>query len=207
MKPCAMVPKWTLPLILFVAATLPTLRARDDASPEAMLRAAITETLAVAYPAENASPTPDTIAEKVRPILNRSMDLKSITRRAIGPGWRQLAAAERERAVELFTVLMVRTYSGRFTSGSRPKIDYKPTVAVASERWEVPTRISRDGSSYEVIFRIEAHPDGPRIYDIVAEGVSFVANYRAQFDALFQKGGAAAVLRALESKGPASAGR
>lgn len=206
MKVCAMASNWTLPLILFVAAAIPTVRARDEAAPAAMLRAAITETLAVAYPG-NGSPAPDTIAAKVRPILDRAMDLESITRRAIGPGWRQFTAAERERAVELFTVLMVRTYVGRLTGGSMPKIEYKPTVAVASERWEVPTQISRDASSYEVIFRIETRPDGLRIYDIVAEGVSFVANYRAQFDALFQKGGVGAVLRALETKQPASAGQ
>lgn len=197
---------WALPLILFVAAAIPTLRASDEAPPAAMLRAAITETLAVAYP-EKGSPASDTIAAKVRPILNRAMDLETITRRAIGPGWRQFTAAEQERAVELFTALMVRTYAGRFASGNRPKIDYKPTVTVAAERWEVPTQVSRDGSSYEVIFRIESRPDGLRIYDIVAEGVSFVANYRAQFDAVFQKGGAGAVLRALEPKPPASAGR
>ena len=206
MKTCAMASNWARLLILFVAAVASTACATDGDAPAAMLRAAITETLAIAYP-ENGSPAPDTIAGKVRPILNRAMDLESITRRAIGPGWKQFTAAERARAVELFSALMVRTYSGRFTSGSRPKIDFKPTVALASERWEVPARIYRDGSSYEVLFRIEIRPGGPRIYDIVAEGVSFVANYRAQFDALFQKGGVDAVLRALETKQPASTGR
>jgi phospholipid transport system substrate-binding protein len=36
------------------------------------------------------------------------------------------------------------------------------------------------------------------VTDILAEGVSLVANYRAQFDDLFKKGGAAAVLASLK---------
>jgi phospholipid transport system substrate-binding protein len=35
---------------------------------------------------------------------------------------------------------------------------------------------------------------------VLIEGVSFVANYRAQFDELVQRGGAAAVIKTLETK-------
>ncbi len=171
-----------------------------------MLQSAVEEILAIAYP-EGGPSVPDSLATRVRPILDRTMDFESITRRAIGPGWRQFSVSERTRAVELFTALIVRAYAGRFASGGRPKVDYKPSITTAPERWEVPTQVSRDGSSHEVIYRIEKRPDGWRIYDIVAEGVSFVANYRAQFDALFQKGGAAAVLRALETKQATPSGR
>ena len=47
-------------------------------------------------------------------------------------------------------------------------------------------------------YRLERASDAWRIYDIVVEGVSMAANYRAQLDAIFQKGGAPAVLQALE---------
>jgi phospholipid transport system substrate-binding protein len=43
-------------------------------------------------------------------------------------------------------------------------------------------------------------PAGWRIYDVLIEGVSFVSNYRAQFEEIFQKGGAPAVIRTLEAK-------
>lgn len=190
-------------LAILIANAVPALRAATDEAPSAMLKSAVEEILAIAYP-ENGPGAPDSLAVRVRPILDRTMDFESITRRAIGPGWRQFSATERTRAVELFTALIVRTYAGRFTGGDRPKIEYKPSIATAPERWEVPTQVSRDG---EIIYRIEKRPDGWRIYDIVAEGVSFVANYRAQFEALFQKGGTAAVLRELETKQAAPSGR
>lgn len=207
MKRRALISHWArLALALLVTPAIPALRAATEQTPAAMLQTAIQEIVALAYPASGSS-APESIASGVRPILDRTMDFESITRRAVGPGWRQFSATERTRAVELFTALMVRTYTGRFTGGDRPKIDYKPSVTTAPERCEVPTQVSRGGSSYEIIYRIEKHPDGWRIYDIVAEGVSFVANYRAQFDALFQKGGTTAVLRALETKQAAPAGR
>lgn len=202
-----MISQWALlALSLLMTAVVPALRAATDATPAAMLRSAVAEIVTIAYP-ESGPSSPDSVTGQVRPILDRTMDFESIARRAIGPGWRQFTSAERTRAVELFTALMVRTYVGRFTGGDRPKIDYKPSVAIAPDRWEVPTQVSRGGSSYEIIYRVEKRPDGWRIYDIVAEGVSFVANYRAQFDALFQKGGAAAVLRVLETKQTAASGR
>ncbi|MCC5022193.1 MAG: ABC transporter substrate-binding protein [Candidatus Synoicihabitans palmerolidicus] len=60
--------------------------------------------------------------------------------------------------------------------------------------------IRTQGQTNAVRYRLERSPAGWRIHDLLIEGVSFVANYRAQFDAIFQKGGPAAVLNALESK-------
>lgn len=207
MKDRFIVSNWPrLAVSLLLAAAVSGLRAAPPDNPTVMLQSAVLEILVIAYP-EGGPAAPDSVVAQVRPILDRTMDFESITRRAIGPGWRQLEDAERTRAVELFSALMVRTYAGRLTGGDRPKIDYKPPVATTPGRWEVPTQVSRGGSSYEIVYRIEQRPDGLRIYDIVAEGVSFVANYRSQFDALFQKGGAAAVLHALETKQAGGPGR
>jgi phospholipid transport system substrate-binding protein len=53
------------------------------------------------------------------------------------------------------------------------------------------------GSRYNIVYRMENRGQW-LVTDILAEGVSLVANYRAQFDELFKKGGAAAVLDSLE---------
>ena len=59
-------------------------------------------------------------------------------------------------------------------------------------------RAIRDRYAHDVNPRVSAA--GWRIYDVLIEGVSFVANYRAQFDELIQKGGAVAAIRTLEAK-------
>jgi phospholipid transport system substrate-binding protein len=52
------------------------------------------------------------------------------------------------------------------------------------------------GSRYSIVYRMENRGRW-LVTDILAEGVSLVANYRAQFDGLYKKGGATAVLDSL----------
>jgi phospholipid transport system substrate-binding protein len=102
--------------------------------------------------------------------------------------------------VVLFTELTMHTYAAKFRPGMQPVIAYQPPVVLAPNRQELPTTITDGDSTAAVAFRFERTTAGWRVYDVVIEGISLVANYRAQFDAIFQKGGAAGVLRALETK-------
>ena len=72
----------------------------------------------------------------------------------------------------------------------------KPSTPGAG-KVEIPTTTVYKGSRYAVTYRLEDR-GGWLITDILAEGVSLVANYRAQFDALVKKGGAVAVIDSLK---------
>ncbi|HEX4201201.1 MAG TPA: ABC transporter substrate-binding protein, partial [Chthoniobacterales bacterium] len=75
------------------------------------------------------------------------------------------------------------------------------TVSLSPDRCEIPTRVTApNGEPYAVVYRLINLSGGWRIYDVLIEGVSFVANYRAQFDDLVRRGGAAAVIKTLEAK-------
>lgn len=177
-----------LPVILLLSDTS---LAADPA--EQRLRKAIDETIAIA----EQSTTNAALIKKVRPVLERNMSFAAMTRRAIGPGWRQFSADQQKRAIDLFTDLVIRRYGGRFTIGERPRVTYKAATTPAPGRTEIRTTLLYKGSNYEVIYRLEQAEDW-KITDVVVEGVSFVANYRSQFDSHFQKGGPTAVLKALE---------
>jgi phospholipid transport system substrate-binding protein len=84
----------------------------------------------------------------------------------------------------------------------RPKIAYGSPVELGPDRREIPSRVTTSTSSdpVAVVYRLIKLPVGWRIYDVLIEGVSFVANYRAQFDEIIQRGGAPAVIRTLETK-------
>src|SRR4029077_9918454 len=147
----------------------------------------------------------ENLAARVRPLLEKSFAFDIVTRQAMGPGWRQFSAAEQKRVIELFSELVIRTYSARVVGTQRPKIAYGTPVTIASDRCEIPSRVSHftASSSNEpiaVVYRMIRLPAGWRIYDVLIEGVSFVSNYRAQFDELIQKGGAVAAIRTLEAK-------
>lgn len=71
-------------------------------------------------------------------------------------------------------------------------------------RVEIPTTIQTSGATYSVIYRMEldssSTPSRWRVYDVIAEGVSLISNYRSQFAPIVGRGGAAALLRSLEAK-------
>lgn len=188
----------TVPIFAAAPATPPSAAAAD---PQAMLRGAVDEVLAVAYPekhAEPGAPAPAPLVQRVRPVLEKYFSFELLTRSAVGPGWNQTKPDDQKRIITLFTELVIRTYSDKFEPGARPAVTYAKPVEIDAARRELPTSIAYAGKTYSVSYRVRQQSEGWRIYDVNVEGVSMVANYRAQFTPLFDKGGAAAIITAIE---------
>jgi phospholipid transport system substrate-binding protein len=186
----------TLALVILGTVRLSGAASVDD--PVAMLRSSTDEVLAVAYGGHGN----ENLAARVRPLLEKSFAFDLVTRQAMGPGWRQFSPTDQKRVSDLFSELVIRTYSARVVGTQRPKIAYGTPAELAPDRREIPTRVTTSSSSepFAVVYRLIKYPTGWRIYDVLIEGISFVANYRAQFDEIIQKGGAPAVIRTLETK-------
>jgi len=180
---------WVLALM---ASATPVLGAAPPEAEKALQRA-VDEVLAVTAKSQGGR----AMANQLEPVLLRHVCFESMTRRAVGPGWRQFTPAQQNEATKLFTKLIIRSYSEKFTPGQQPEISYLKSSAPAAGRAEIPTSVVYKGSRYTVTYRLE-NRNKWRITDILAEGVSLVANYRAQFDALVKKGGAVAVLDSLK---------
>lgn len=162
------------------------------ADAESTLREGMDEVLAVA----KGSPGGRALADKLQPILERRICFESMTRRAVGPGWRQFSPAQQAEATKLFTKLIIRSYSNKFTPGEEPEVKYLKGASPAPGKIEIPTTMLYKGSRYSIVYRMEDRGKW-LVTDILAEGVSLIANYRAQFDDLFKKGGVSAVLDSL----------
>jgi phospholipid transport system substrate-binding protein len=159
---------------------------------EKRLQSAISEVLSTA----DVAPSGSALAGSLRPVLQKYISFDAMTRRAVGPGWRQFTQDQRKKATQLFTTLLIRKYSSKLIPGEHPTIKFRTASAPAPGRVEVPTTLLYQGSQYNVTYRME-ESEGWRITDVLVEGVSFVANWRAQFDAQFKKGGSNAVISAL----------
>ncbi|MFZ9921136.1 MAG: MlaC/ttg2D family ABC transporter substrate-binding protein [Terrimicrobiaceae bacterium] len=193
----------TLRLLLALVILLPFGKAvASTADAENFLKKSVGEVVDVAKKSNNT----ETLAAGVRPILLKTISFDAMTRRAVGPGWRQFSEPEKKEAIALFTTLIIRTYSSKFTPGELPDVVYKAATETAPGRVEVSSTTLYKGSRYEVVYRLE-QPDGNgwRVTDVVIEGVSMIANYRGQFDAQFVSGGAAAVLGSLKKSATAPA--
>jgi phospholipid transport system substrate-binding protein len=187
------VKKLSVLLSLALLAAIPHSFASSSAAAEDFLKKSVNEVVGIA----KSSPNSSALAESLRPILVKIISFDAMTRRAVGPGWRRFTTEQQKEAIRLFSTLIIRTYSGKFTPGELPEITYKAATSPSPERVEVSTTTLYKGSRYNVIYRLE-EIDGWRITDVVIEGVSMVANYRTQFDGEFKQGGVDAVLSALK---------
>jgi len=180
-----------LTLVLASALAVVTRASHEDA--ETTLRAAVDQVLTVAQKAKSGS----SMADQITPVLLRYVCFESMTRRAVGPGWRQFTPDQKAEATKLFTKLIIRSYSEKFTPGEQPDTKYLKSSSPGAGKVEIPTITVYKGSRYNVTYRMEDRGKW-MVTDILAEGVSLVANYRAQFDALVKKGGAVAVIASLK---------
>ncbi len=180
-----------LTLVLASALAVVTRASNEDA--ETTLRAAVDQVLTVAQKAKSGS----SMADQITPVLLRYVCFESMTRRAVGPGWRQFTPEQKAEATKLFTKLIIRSYSEKFTPGEQPDTKFLKSSSPGAGKVEIPTITVYKGSRYNVTYRMEDRGKW-MVTDILAEGVSLVANYRAQFDALVKKGGAVAVIASLK---------
>ena len=120
---------------LCVLAVIPFSAVHGAVDAEATLRVGMDEVLAVAEKSKGGRP----MADKLQPILEKRICFESMTRRAIGPGWRQFTPAQQQEATRLFTKLIIRSYSNKFTPGQQPEIKYLKATSPGAGKVAIPT--------------------------------------------------------------------
>ncbi len=122
----------------------------------------------------------------VRQAANRLFDFEETAKRALGPHWQQRTPAEREEFVRLFSDLLEAAYVGKIDLYQGEKITYVGET-MDDDQATVKTRIvTKQGNEVPVDYRLSREKDRWRVYDVIIEGVSLVANYRTQFNKIIQ---------------------
>ncbi len=136
--------------------------------------------------------------EKILP----HVDFRAMTQLALGRNWAKASPAQRDQVVDGFRGMLIRTYSNAIGAYSGQKMEVKPTRMAPGDS-DVTVRNSYRSPgrpSVEVDYRMEKTPQGWKIYDVVFDGVSLVANYRSEFSQLVNSGGIEALIARLEEK-------
>ncbi|MEO0509138.1 MAG: ABC transporter substrate-binding protein [Verrucomicrobiota bacterium] len=135
---------------------------------------------------------------RVRKVIEAEYDLTVIIRRAIGRNWNLMSPPEQERVLELVKQLVVKAYVSGMNGKDRPVVKLGKLVSVSEKRAEIPSTIVLDGQAIKVLYRLGKLQSGWQIYDIVAEDISVVSNYREQIDDHFRKGDGKELISKLE---------
>lgn len=167
-------------------------------APELQLQATVNAALDAFYSESSALLSADQKQAKVLQVIESNYDMTILIRRAIGRNWGQMSPLEQGRTVDLIKQLVMKTYVDGFNGANRPEVRFAKTVQLSDKRIEVASVVHLEGQTLHVVYRLGRTRSGWQMYDIVAEGISIVANYRQQFDDHFRRGTAAELIQKLE---------
>jgi phospholipid transport system substrate-binding protein len=137
----------------------------------------------------------------IRRLANEIFDFTETSRRSLGQHWQARTPAEREQFVRLYADLMERSYIGKIELYSGERIQFVGEM-IERDQATVRTRlVTKAGTEIPVDYRMH-RTAGDRwlTYDVAIEGVSLVANYRAQFNKIIQGSGYQALVNKLTEK-------
>jgi phospholipid transport system substrate-binding protein len=189
------------PLVLVTLLALGPAMAREAAAgmPTDQLRERIDRVVSIL---DDSSLKADPAARQaaLRDVAGQIFDFTEITKRALGRHWLTASPAEREELVQLLTSLLERSYMGRIEQYSGERISFvgesvDGDIAVVRTHF-----VTRSGTAIPVDYRLSRAGDRWLAHDVTIEGVSLVANYRAQFNKIIQTSSTHALVERLRAK-------
>jgi phospholipid transport system substrate-binding protein len=145
---------------------------------------------------------------KFRALLARGFDMAFIGRFVLGPYWRTATPDQQQEYLQAFNDYVLDVYSARLGGYAGETLTVVGERPAGARDTMVNTRIDRpSGPPLEAQWRVRAMEVGPRIIDVVVEGVSMAATQRDVFAAVVHRqkvSGLIDVLRARTNKLPAA---
>lgn len=136
----------------------------------------------------------------IRTVANEIFDFIEISQRSLARHWAARTPAERQEFVRLFGDLLEHSYITKIETYSGEKIQYAGEVPDGDQA-VVKTRIvTKQGVEIPVDYRMFLKDNRWRAYDVNIEGVSLVANYRAQFNAIVRASSTQALVTRLRAR-------
>jgi phospholipid transport system substrate-binding protein len=174
---------------------------QPEASPTQVVQTATEQVVQVVQDTELAAPAGQERRRlEVQHIADRLFDFPEMARRALARHWRERTPQEQNEFVIVFKQLLARAYLGKLENYAGEQTVYLGET-VDGEFATVRSKIvTSRGAEIPVHYRL--HQVGSRwvVYDVAVSGVSFVGNYRGQFDKIIRGSSYQALVRELRSK-------
>jgi phospholipid transport system substrate-binding protein len=121
----------------------------------------------------------------VRTAAEEIFDFGETAKRSLGTHWQARTPVERAEFVKLFSDLLERSYVGRIELYSGERLAFLGHT-IDGDLALVRTRVITAGGEMPVDYRMLKRGAEWRVYDVIIEGVSLVANYRSQFNRIIR---------------------
>jgi phospholipid transport system substrate-binding protein len=140
---------------------------------------------------------------QLKPAVEQTLDIPTMTRIAVGPAWTTMTDAQRDAIIQAFTRLTVASYAHNFDGYNGERFTLEPNVAARGQDKVVQTRIiSKGGDSVTLAYRMRQTPGGAwKVIDIYYNGsISELTTRRSDFQATLAAGGPKALAEHLNAQ-------
>lgn len=138
--------------------------------------------------------------DQLRQILFARFDFTEMAKRSLGANWRRRTPQEQEEFVRLFTDIIERAYADIIESYTDEKIVYV-NERVDGAYADVNSKIlTSKGEEYSINYKTHLIGNEWKVYDVVAENISLVNNYRSQFSRVISNASYEELVRRLKDK-------
>ncbi|MCJ2165869.1 ABC transporter substrate-binding protein [Pseudodesulfovibrio sp. S3] len=141
----------------------------------------------------------DAAITRLRGIAEQYIDFGLVTKYAVGKPWLDMSDALRLQVQEAFMKLLEKSYLKRIPAYGGQNVEYTNEI-VSGDKAKVQTEIIDKDKKIIVEFRLKIVQGKWMIYDIVAEGVSLVMNYRSQFSEVLNQGTGEDLLKVIQDR-------
>jgi phospholipid transport system substrate-binding protein len=140
--------------------------------------------------------------DEILTVVDEYFNFEEMGRRSLGRPWKDQPADKRQEFIRLFKNLLFNTYIDRVETYtiSNEQISYD-SEKIDGDYAVVKTRVlNYKDSDIQIDYRLHLEGGVWRVYDVVAEGVSFVDNYRSQFASILANEPFDGLLKKLRDK-------
>lgn len=140
----------------------------------------------------------------IRTLTRQVFDVREASKLALGPVWDQRTPAERDQFEVLYADFLERAFIGWIASrvqiAGGPRVTFLAESIEGSRATVRTTVLGRNGHDLPLDYRMAARGDRWAVRDVVIDGVSLSANYRAQFTRVIQASSYPDLVRQLQEK-------
>lgn len=185
--------RWAVTLLLLLGTGTAALAQSQLTPPDVLVRQTTQEVLSLLRDeGEQIKDDPQAIFQLIRKEVLPHFDFRLMSRLVLARHWRGASEAQRERFVEEFRQLLVRTYGSSLLKYSGQEVRYLPMQSSGSDdpRVTVKTEILQsNGPSIPLDYKLHRTDSGWKVYDVTVDGASLVLNYRSQFSSEISREG------------------
>lgn len=137
---------------------------------------------------------------RLREIVYPLFDFNEMAMRSLGANWRRITPEQRKEFTATFTALLEKTYADQIDLYEGQEVVFSGETIDGNYAQVDSKIIDKKGQNYSVVYRLHRVDGRWRIYDVVAENISLVNNYRSQFNRVIAKSSFEELMRIMKQQ-------